>query len=98
MVAYVLVEPMAVNDADAFQRYRPMGAAAVAAHQGRYAARGAAALTLEGDWTPEKLTLLEFPSLDLARAWYESAEYRAARAVRAGAARLRLVAFDGTGG
>lgn len=97
MVAYVIVEPVDVSDAEAFQAYRPLGAAAVKAHQGLYAARGADAVPLEGDWTPQKLTLLQFPSLDLARGWYNSPEYRAAREVRAGAARLRLVAFDGTG-
>jgi len=97
MVAYVIAEAREIIDEDAYQRYRPLGGAAVQAHDGAYLARGGAALALEGDWTPQKLTILQFPSLELARRWYDSPQYTNARSIREGAARMRFVAVDGSG-
>jgi uncharacterized protein (DUF1330 family) len=41
------------------------------------------------------MAVLEFPSLERAQAWWASAEYAAARAVREGAARVKMVAIEG---
>ncbi len=49
---------------------------------GRYLTRGGASEVLEGDWTPQRLVLLEFPSMDEARAFYRSPEYAEALALR----------------
>lgn len=95
MPAYVIAEAQEITDEAAYLRYRPLGAAALAQRQGEYLIRGGAALTLEGDWKPRKLSILEFPSMELAKAWYKSPEYRAARTVREGAVRMRFVAVDG---
>jgi uncharacterized protein (DUF1330 family) len=50
---------------------------------------------LEGDWRPSRLVVLEFADLAAARRWYDSEQYRQARELRAGAARLNLVAVQG---
>ena len=50
---------------------------------------------LEGEWRPQRLVLLEFEDLDAAQRWYDSPEYRDARALREGAANLSMVAVDG---
>lgn len=94
MPAYVIAETQEILNEDAYQRYRPLGAQAVLQHQGSFLVRGGTAQTLEGDWRPSKLTILEFPTADLARAWYDSPEYAAARRVRDGAARMRFVAIE----
>jgi uncharacterized protein (DUF1330 family) len=94
MSAFLVAEAQAILDETAYQRYRPVGAAAVASHQGTYLIRGGSAHTLEGDWRPERLSILQFPSIEMAKAWYHSPEYQAARRIRDGAVRMRLVAID----
>jgi uncharacterized protein (DUF1330 family) len=94
MPAYVLVE-ISVTDPEGFEPYKAAAPAAVAAHGGRYLARGGETALLEGAGEPERVTLLEFPDLASARAWYDSPEYRAARALRDGSATARFVAVEG---
>lgn len=50
-------------------------------HGGRFLARGGATVVLEEDRDPERVVIIEFPSVDAARAWYESDDYREARTV-----------------
>jgi uncharacterized protein (DUF1330 family) len=94
MSAYVLVE-IHVTDPEAFEVYKELSTTALAAHGGVYLARGGANELLEGVGQPSRVTLLEFPDMDAARAWYDSPEYRAARASRADAATARFVLVEG---
>jgi uncharacterized protein (DUF1330 family) len=57
--------------------------------------RGGAVTVLEGDWTPERVVLLKFPSREAAQAFYDSAEYTRARQAREGAAVMRMVLIEG---
>jgi uncharacterized protein (DUF1330 family) len=57
--------------------------------------RGGQVKVLEGDWAPERLVILKFPSFKAAQAFYELPEYRQAREARAGAAIMRMVAVEG---
>jgi uncharacterized protein (DUF1330 family) len=94
MPAYVVVE-VEILDPAAYERYKPLAPPAVAAYGGRYLARGGRTDLLEGDGTNQRLAILEFPSLERAREWWESDQYAAARAVRRNAARVRMVAVEG---
>ena len=51
-------------------------------YDGRYVIRGGQCETLEGDWTPGRFVMLEFPSRERAREWWESPEYAPAKAIR----------------
>jgi len=93
MPAYVIVE-VSVLDATAFERYKELAPPSIAAHGGRYLARGGRTDTLEGD-PPQRLVILEFPTLERARQWWASPEYAPARALREKAARIRMVAVEG---
>jgi uncharacterized protein (DUF1330 family) len=95
MAAYVIVETD-VTDPEQYERYKAAAAGAVAAAGGRYVARGGELAVLEGDWQPPRLVVLEFDDLAAARRWYDSERYRQARRLRQGAARLRMVAVQGT--
>ena len=68
MTAY-LISDVTVRDADAFQAYRTRAAASIAQHGGKYLARGGGIETLEGAWSPRAVIIVEFPSLEQARAW-----------------------------
>jgi uncharacterized protein (DUF1330 family) len=94
MPAYVIVETD-VTDPEQYERYKAASSEAVAAAGGRYVVRGGELAVLEGDWRPPRLVVLEFEDLAAASRWYESERYQAARRLREGAARLRMVAVQG---
>ena len=94
MSAYIIVE-IDVTDPERYEAYRELVPGAIAASGGRFAVRGGEMAVLEGDWSPKRLVVLEFPTLDAAKAFYESPLYREAREVRAGAAKLNMVAVAG---
>ena len=81
MSAYVIAD-IEITDPAGYDEYRRRVPATVAQYGGRYLARGGAVETLEGDWRPRRLVILEFPSLAQARRWYDSPEYREPRAIR----------------
>ena len=95
MAAYLVVD-IKVKDPQKILEYRELAQSAVAKFQGRYLVRGGKCITLEGDWQPERLVVVEFPSLEQARQFYDSPEYLAARAARAGAADFDMLLVEGT--
>jgi uncharacterized protein (DUF1330 family) len=94
MPAYVLVDAT-VTDPALYEEYRTVAPAAIARYGGRYLVRGGATTVLEGEWQPNRIVVLEFPDADAARRFYDSPEYRAARALRAGAAAMNVIVVDG---
>ena len=94
MSAYVLVE-VNVTDPQLFAEYAKGVPATIAAHGGKYLVRGGAVDAKEGDWKPRRIVVLEFPTLDQARKWYDSAEYVPLLAMRLKAASSKLILVDG---
>lgn len=94
MPAYVVIEAD-VRDPVRYEAYKKAGDAALAKHGGRFLARGGSPESLEGDWNPERVVIIEFADRAAARRWYDSPEYHDARKLREGAARFRAVLFDG---
>ena len=94
MPAYFIVDNE-VTDPAAFEDYRRQVPATVAQYGGRFLVRGGQIQTLEGDWKPKRVVLTEFPSLEQARRWYDSPEYRALKALRSRCARGSVVLVEG---
>ena len=94
MTAYVIVD-IEVTDPTRFEEYKKLAPATIAAYGGRYLARGGQTETLEGTWTPQRLVILEFDSVDRARAWLNSPEYGPARQMRHQAAQSNMVVIEG---
>jgi uncharacterized protein (DUF1330 family) len=94
MSAY-LINDMEVTDAVAFERYRQLSPPTVAQFGGRFLARGGATQTLEGGWSPKRLVILEFPSVERAKAWFDSPDYAPARALRERSARSNIILTEG---
>ena len=94
MKAYVIVN-VAVQDPERYKDYIKAATPTVAAHGGRYIVRGGRAEKLEGDVTINRIVVLEFPSYQQAKNWYESAEYRAALAIRQSCATGSLILVEG---
>ncbi len=92
--AYV-INDMEVTDPVAFEKYRQLSPPTVAQYGGRFLARGGATRTLEGSWSPKRLVILEFDSVQRACAWLESPEYAPVRALRERAARSNIIVTEG---
>jgi uncharacterized protein (DUF1330 family) len=92
--AYVVVD-VERTDPERAARYSEMSGPSIERHGGRFLARGGALAVLEGDWDPDRLVVIEFASIDAARAWFESDDYREARAIREGAGTWRMVVVNG---
>lgn len=94
MTAYVIVD-IEVLDKAAYAEYVALAPATVSAYGGRYLARGGRTEKLEGDWTPGRLVILEFESLDRAKQWLNSPEYAPVKPLRHKAARSNMVVIEG---
>jgi uncharacterized protein (DUF1330 family) len=89
-----LISRVDVLDPEAYARYAAAATQAIAAHGGRALARGGRFEALEGKARARNV-VLEFDSYEAARAYYDSAEYQAARALREGAAVIEMVLVEG---
>ena len=94
MAAYVIYQAE-VFDTARYEEYKSKAAESVHAAGGRYLVRGGDVEDLEGGPPAGRTVVLEFPTRDLAVAWYRSDEYTEIRRIREGAARARLYAVDG---
>ena len=94
MSAYVIAM-VDVTDQENFAKYAAAAPAATAKYGGKAIARDANAATLEGDFSPGRVVVLEFPTVEDAKSWYDSAEYQDARKFRLGAADFRMLLVDG---
>jgi uncharacterized protein (DUF1330 family) len=94
MPAYIIAD-IEVVDATAFEEYRKQVPALIAAHGGRYLARGGATEVLEGSWAPRRAVIVEFQSMAALKAFYDAPEYRALRELRQRTTKSNLVAVEG---
>jgi uncharacterized protein (DUF1330 family) len=94
LAAYVIAN-IHVTDPQRYEAYKVQAAASIAAHGGRYLARGGKHEVLEGHWSPHRLVILEFESYERAIEWYESQEYDAPKALRAQIAVSEIVVVEG---
>lgn len=93
--AYILSE-VTIVDAERAAAYRALAERSIAAYGGRYVVRGATPDALEGEWPEaQRLVVVEFPSIERARAWYASPEYAEALALRRDALDRRLLLAEG---
>lgn len=94
MAAY-LIARVEVTNPDAYENYKPLAAAAIEKYEGRYLARGGLMETLEGDDESRRVVIVVFPTLEQAKAFYNSPEYEEAKVAREGAAVGQFVVVDG---
>jgi uncharacterized protein (DUF1330 family) len=94
-MAACLIVDIDVHDAAGLEEYRRQVPATVAKYGGRFIVRGGAFQALEGSWRPKRLVVLEFPSTEQARRWYDSEDYRPLKAMRLKASTSNLILVDG---
>ena len=94
MSGYIIAN-VTVTDPVQYAEYKKWSSAALQAYGAEICVRGGRVEVLEGDWAPERLIILKFPSLEAAKTFNASPEYGKARAVRQGAAVTRMVVVEG---
>ncbi len=96
MTAYVISD-IDIHDAEAYREYAALVPGTLEPFGGRFLVRGGDHETLEGEWHPHRLVVIEFPSADQARRWHESEGYAAAVAIRHRASTGSVVLVEGAG-
>ena len=94
MTAYLIADTN-VTDPQRYEEYKRQVQPLIERFGGSYVVRGGPHDVLEGDWTPTRLVVLEFPDMASLRAWYDSPEYAPLKVLRQGAAESRLIAVEG---
>jgi len=94
MAAYVVVQ-VDVKDPVRYADYRAMVPASLEKYGGRFVIRGGQVHPMEGTWNPKRLVMVEFPSVEQAKAWWASPEYADAKALRQATAESQLIIIEG---
>ena len=95
MAAYLIAD-IEVKESEGFAAYRKGVPAVIAAHDGRYLARGGAIALLEGDWPASRIVILEFPDMARLQAFWDSPDYAPLKELREKSSRCRILAVEGT--
>ena len=94
MSAYVVVQ-VDIKDPVRYADYKEMVPASLEKYGGKFLVRGGKTHTMEGGWAPKRFVLVEFPTVEQAKAWWDSPEYRAARDLRQATADSQLIIAEG---
>lgn len=94
MPAYVIVE-IKITNQEQYEGYKKLTPASLVNYQGKFIVRGGKTETLEGAWSPERIVVVEFPTADLARAWWSSDEYAPAKLIRQQNADTKMILVEG---
>jgi len=81
MAAYFIVD-VNVENPTMYAEYRALVGPTLETYGGKFLARGGATETIEGDWQPQRLVILEFADAEHFKRWYNSPEYSSAREIR----------------
>lgn len=94
MPAFILVD-INVHDPVQYEEYKKLAAPTVTLYGGKYIVRGGKVETLEGKWAPTRLVILEFPTVDQAKAWLNSPEYSPIRKIRHATSTSEMIVVEG---
>ena len=94
MSAYVIFD-VEIHDMARYQAFMQGVKPALEAAGARYLSRGGAHKIYEGDWTPRRIVILEFPSAAAWEAFYNGDTYRGLKSIRDACSSARLVSVEG---
>ena len=96
MKAYIIVD-VDIKDPARYEDYKKLTPGSLVPYEGKFVVRGGQAETLEGTWKPGRIVVLEFPSLEKAKAWWSSDGYAGAKAIRQSASLTDMIVVEGAG-
>jgi len=97
MPAYLLAE-IEITNPEGYKGYTAVVPDSIRKYGGKFLVRGGAAHPLEGDWPERRRVIIEFPSLDAAKKWWDSPDYEQAKGLRRANSKGRLMLLEGVPG
>ncbi len=94
MPAYIIAE-ISIHNPVEYEDYKKLTPPSLKPFDGKFVVRGGKAETLEGDWVPERIVVLEFPDVEKANAWWNSEEYASAKALRQRTSYTNMIVVPG---
>lgn len=94
MPAYVIAD-IDVQDAAKFEEYKKLSAPSAAPFGAKYLVRGGKLEGLEGAWLPRRFVVIEFPSFEKAKEWWNSQDYTKAKSIRRSCAKSNFILVEG---
>jgi uncharacterized protein (DUF1330 family) len=94
MKAYIIVD-VRIEDPIRYEDYKKLTPGSLIPYEGKFIVRGGLAETLEGSWKPGRVVVLEFPSMEKAKAWWSSEGYAPAKALRQSASNTEMIVVEG---
>jgi len=94
MSAYVIVD-VSIHDHIEYEEYKKLTPAAIEAFDGKFIVRGGRTTVLEGEWNPERIVVLEFPTVERANEWWHSKLYGKAKEIRHRTASTKMIIVEG---
>jgi len=99
MPVYLIID-IAVRNPEAkadYAEYICKARPIIESHGGRYLARGGKITLINGDWNPERVVMIEFPSLDHVNQWWNDPAYQAIKGLRENAVFANAIVVEGCG-
>jgi len=94
MPAYVIAD-IDVQDPGPFEEYKKLSAPSAAPFGAKYLVRGGKMEGLEGAWLPKRFVVIEFPTVEKAKEWWNSQNYAEAKAIRRSCAKSNFILVEG---
>ena len=94
MKAYIVVD-VNVTNPTLYEDYKKLTPASLVPFDGKFIVRGGVAETIEGEWQPGRFVIIEFPSKQKAKEWWDSALYAPAKALRQATSKTNMILVEG---
>ena len=94
MSAFVITD-VEITDANLYGQFFERVTSTVEAHGGKFVARGGTLEVILGEWSPKRIAILEFGSLQQIRTWLASPEYTALSDIRSRSSKINMVIVEG---
>lgn len=91
----LLISTIDITDPVGYEEYRRRVAPVLARFGGRFLVRGGAIHHLEGEWHPKRVVVVEFESVEKAKAFSDSSEYAAAKEIRHRTSESSVIVVEG---
>ena len=89
-----LIADIEVHDPETYSQYTAATPDVVNKFGGKYVALRGQVKTLEGDWHPRRVAIIEFKDMDTLNAFYDSDEYKEISKIRWESSDSRFVAIE----
>ena len=97
MPSYMIIETKEVFDPQKYGEYIRQVSPMVEGFGGRYLARGGNIAHIIGDWHPNRMVIIEFPTRAQFDTWFYSPQYAAIKHLREEGAKTNAILVEGIG-